>query len=331
VSFKLLRMSTVLESARRVLVLESQAIAQLAERLDSAFEAAVELMWNCSGRIVVTGLGKSGAIGRKIASTLASTGTPALFLHAAEGLHGDLGMVAPSDVLLAISYSGRSDELLTLVPAVKAMGVPVIALTGSSQSYLALNSHIALDASVEREACPLNLAPTSSTTVALALGDALAVALMEKRGFAPADFLRFHPGGTLGRGANLTVGDLMRVGDRVAVCSQDSSFREVLESITQAGAGAAILTNDEGVLAGYLTDGDLRRHLLLATDPGALLHSAAETHMTRSPLTLRGEMAALDALRLLQERKLNDAPVVDETGRPVGWLEDQELLRAGLM
>lgn len=324
-------MSSVLESARRVLELESQAIQEVAERLDSTFEAAVELMWTCSGRVVVTGLGKSGAVGRKIASTLASTGTPALFLHAAEGLHGDLGMVAPGDVLLAISYSGRSDELLTLIPAVKAMGVPIIALTGSSQSYLALNSNLALDASVEREACPLNLAPTSSTTVALALGDALAIALMEKRNFAPADFLRFHPGGTLGRGANLTVSDLMRTGDRVAVCRDSSSLREVLEAITHAGAGAAILTDNEGALAGYLTDGDLRRHLLRATDPAVLLDSKAEVHMTRSPLTLRGEMAALDALRVLQERKLNDAPVVDESNRPVGWLEDQELLRAGLM
>jgi arabinose-5-phosphate isomerase len=324
-------MTTVLESARRVLQLESQAVAQLVERLDATFESAIELMWKCRGRVVVTGLGKSGAIGRKIASTLASTGTPALFLHAAESLHGDLGMVAPGDVLLAISYSGRSDELLTLIPAVKAMGVPIIALTGSSQSYLALHSEIALDASVEREACPLNLAPTSSTTVALALGDAIAIALMEKRGFAPADFLRFHPGGTLGRGANLTVGDLMRVGDRMALCDQNASFREVLESITQAGAGAAILTDAAGALAGYLTDGDLRRHLLRAADPASLLQSAAQTHMTRSPLALRSEMAALDALRLLQERKLNDAPVVDEENRPVGWLEDQELLRAGLM
>lgn len=324
-------MSTPLESARRVLLLESEAISQMAARLDSSFERAVELIWNCAGRVVVTGLGKSGAIGRKIASTLSSTGTPALFLHAAEGLHGDLGMVARGDILLAISYSGRSDELLALVPAVRSMGVPVIALTGSSQSYLALNADIVLDARVEREACPLNLAPTSSTTAALALGDALAVVLMEKRGFAPADFLRFHPGGTLGRGANLVVGDLMRSGDRVALCAQNASFREVLEAITRAGAGAAILTDESGFLAGYLTDGDLRRHLLRSQDANALLQSSAAIHMTRSPLALRPEMAALDALRLLQERRLNDAPVVDGQNRPVGWLEDQELLRAGLM
>jgi arabinose-5-phosphate isomerase len=323
--------SPVLASARRVLRLESEAISYMAARLDVQFERAVNLMWECQGRVVVTGVGKSGAIGRKIASTLASTGTPALFLHAAEGLHGDLGMVAPGDVLLAISYSGRSDELLTLVPSVRAMGVPVVALTGSSQSYLALNSSIALDASVDREACPLNLAPTSSTTVALALGDALAVALMEKRGFAPSDFLRFHPGGTLGRGANLKVEDLMRTGDRVAICAETVSFREVLAAITRAGAGAAILIDESGELSGYLTDGDLRRHLLLASNPTELLLSGANQHMTRSPLALRGEMAALDALRLLQERKLNDAPVVDAKNQPVGWLEDQELLRAGLM
>ncbi len=324
-------MSNPLDSARRTLLLESAAIAALAARLDASFERAVALIWSCKGRVVVTGLGKSGAIGRKIASTLASTGTPALFLHAAEGLHGDLGMVARGDVLLAISYSGRSDELLTLVPAVRSWGVPVIALTGSLQSYLALNSDVVLDAGVEREACPLNLAPTSSTTAALALGDALAVALMEKRGFAPADFLKFHPGGTLGRGANLVVGDLMRTGDRIALCPQGATMRETLQAITKAGAGAAILLDDAAKLAGYLTDGDIRRHLLRADDANALLDSSAQTHMTRSPLALRPEMAALDALHLLQERRLNDAPVVDAENRPVGWLEDQELLRAGLM
>ncbi len=324
-------MPTPLESARRVLLLESQAIAQLAARLDDSFERAVDLLWNSRGRVVVTGMGKSGAIGRKIASTLSSTGTPALFLHAAEGLHGDLGMVSRGDTLLAISYSGRSDELLTLIPIVRGWDVPIIALTGSPQSYLALHSDVVLDASVEREACPLNLAPTSSTTAALALGDALAVALMERRGFAPSDFLRFHPGGTLGRGANLVVGDLMRTGDRIALCSQNSSMKEVLQSITRAGAGAAMLLDDEGKLAGYLTDGDLRRHLLLSPDANALLASGAAVHMTRSPLALHAEMAALDALRLLQERRLNDAPVVDSENRPVGWLEDQELLRAGLI
>jgi arabinose-5-phosphate isomerase len=175
------------------------------------------------------------------------------------------------------------------------------------------------------------LAPTSSTTAALALGDALAVALMEKRGFAPADFLRFHPGGTLGRGANLTVGDLMRSGDRVALCAQEATLREVLETITRAGAGAAILVDEAGFLAGYLTDGDLRRHILRSKDANSLLQSSAATHMTRSPLALHHEMAALDALRLLQERRLNDAPVVDSENRPVGWLEDQELMRAGLI
>ncbi len=320
-----------IDSARRTLLLESAAIAALAARLDASFERAVALIWSCKGRVVVTGLGKSGAIGRKIASTLASTGTPALFLHAAEGLHGDLGMVARGDILLAISYSGRSDELMTLVPAVRSWDVPVIALTGGTQNYLALNADIVLDASVEREACPLNLAPTSSTTAALALGDALAVALMEKRGFAPADFLKFHPGGTLGRGANLVVGDLMRTGDRSALCPQNATMREVLQAITKAGAGAAMLLDENGELAGYLTDGDIRRHLLRENDANALLSSGAEAHMTRSPLALRPEMAALDALRLLQERRLNDAPVVDAENRPVGWLEDQELLRAGLI
>ena len=321
----------VLSIARRVLALESEAIARLAERLGAPFENAVALMANCRGRVVVTGLGKSGAIGRKLASTLASTGTPALFVHATEALHGDLGMVARGDVLVAISYSGRSDELLGMLPVVKAMEVPVISLTGNAGSYLARQSDVILDTAVEREACPLNLAPTASTTAALALGDALAVCLMETRGFQIPDFARFHPGGALGRGAALTVGNLMRTGDRIALCDHHSSVRTAIAEITRAGAGAALITDDAGVLTGYLTDGDVRRHLLDTPDATALLKAPVTQWMTHSPLALRAAMPALEALRLLQERHVDDAPVVDEDEKPVGWLDAQELLKAGLM
>ena len=239
-------------------------------------------------------------------------------------------MVARGDVLLAISYSGRSDELLGMLPVVRGMNVPVIALTGNLESYLARQADVALDTSVEKEACPLNLAPTSSTTAALALGDAIAVCLMETRGFAIPDFARFHPGGALGRGAALTVGDLMRTGDRIAICSADASVRAALHEITRAGAGAALVTNEAGALVGYLTDGDVRRHLLQSPDATGHLLSPVAQWMTPSPLALRSPMPALEALRLLQSRTFNDAPVVDETGQPTGWLDISELLKAGL-
>ena len=323
-------MIPVLDIARRVLAIEGEAISAMAARLGEPFERALDLLTRCEGRVVVTGLGKSGAIGRKIASTLASTGTPALFVHATEALHGDLGMVARGDLLLAISYSGRSDELLGMLPVVRGMGVPVISLTGNAGSYLARQSDVALDTSVEREACPLNLAPTSSTTATLALGDALAVCLMETRGFAIPDFARFHPGGALGRGAALTVGDLMRQGDRIAVCRESDSVRTALAEITRAGAGAALVTGENGALTGYLTDGDVRRHLLQSSDATEHLLSPIAQWMTRSPLSLRPPMPALEALRLLQSRTFNDAPVVDEQDKPVGWLDIGELLKAGL-
>ena len=323
-------MFSVLEIARRVLQIESSSIDTMAARLGEPFERAVAILTQCRGRVVVTGLGKSGAIGRKLASTLASTGTPALFVHAAEALHGDLGMVARGDVLIAISYSGRSDELLGMLPVVRGMEVPIIALTGNLESYLARQSDVALDTSVEKEACPLNLAPTSSTTAALALGDALAVCLMETRGFQIPDFARFHPGGALGRGAALTVGDLMRTADRIAICPQSASVREALHQITRAQSGAALITGDDGTLIGYLTDGDVRRHLLQSDDATGHLQSPIAQWMTHSPLALRPPMPALEALRLLQSRTFNDAPVVDENDEPVGWLEIGELLKAGL-
>jgi arabinose-5-phosphate isomerase len=324
-------MSNILQTARQVFADESAAIMQMGERLDASFERAVALLLNCSGRVVVTGVGKSGAIGRKMASTFASTGTPSLFLHAGEGLHGDLGMVAPGDVLVALSYSGRTDDLLAIMPVVKSMGVPVIALTGNTQSFLADHADAVLDVGVTKEACPLNLAPTSSTTAALAMGDALAICVMNQRKFSSEDFARFHPGGTLGRGLTLRVSDLMRTGARLAILAEDTSLRDALVFITEAVTGSAIIVNDEGKLSGYLTDGDVRRLLVHSENADDLLQQNIAQMMTRSPLAFLPSQLALDAMRSLQERGVDDAPVVDENNVPVGLLDVQELLRAGLM
>lgn len=325
----------LLALARQVFQLESQAIARLSQQLDGAARArflrAVSLVLGCSGRVVVTGVGKSGHIGRKVASTLASTGTPALFLHAAEGLHGDLGMVARGDVLLAISYSGRSDELTGLLGHVQNLGVAIIALTGNARGFLATQADVALSIEVEREACPLNLAPTASTAAALAMGDALAVCVMQARGFGPQDFARTHPGGALGRSSRLTVAELMRVGERLALIKPNASLRDGLYAITRARSGAAVVVDEAGQMQGYLTDGDVRRHLLDCADARSLLELPVEELMTRTPLSLSPLMSAGEALRALQDRGVDDAPVLDALGQVVGVLDVQELLRAGVL
>lgn len=341
---------STLELAREVLQIESEAIACLIERLDERFESAVALLMKCRGRVVVTGVGKSGHIARKIAATLASTGTPALFLHAAEGLHGDLGMIASGDVLIAVSYSGRSAELTGILPAVRALQIPIIALTGNAQGFLAAHSDLVLNAEVAREACPLNLAPTASTTAALALGDALAVCAMRARRFTPDDFARSHPAGALGQASTLRVGELMRTGHRLALVPESASVRDALHAITQAQSGAALIhaASHEAasvefveamptqstlapLLCGYLTDGDVRRRLLLCANAEALLRAPVRDIMTHSPLSFTPQMPAVEALRALQERNVDDAPVVDDDNRAVGLLDVQELLRAGLI
>jgi arabinose-5-phosphate isomerase len=324
-------MTDILQTARQLLIDETVAITQMGERLDASFEQAVNLILKCSGRVVVTGVGKSGAIGRKMASTFASTGTPSLFLQASEGLHGDLGMVAPGDVLVALSYSGRTDDLLAILPVVKSMGVPVIALTGNMQSFLADHADAVLDVSVSKEACTLNLAPTSSTTATLAMGDALAICVMNQRKFSIEDFARFHPGGTLGRGLTLRVGDLMRTGARLAVLEENISVRDAMRAITEAVTGAAIIVDRDGKLSGYLTDGDVRRLLVHSQNADELLRQDVARMMTRAPLAFSPDQLALEAMRSLQERGVDDAPVVDENNMPVGLLDVQELLRAGLM
>jgi arabinose-5-phosphate isomerase len=321
----------ILEKAREVFAIESAAVAHLGEQLDASFERAVQLVLNCNGRVVITGVGKSGAIGRKLAATFASTGTPSLFLHANEGLHGDLGMVAPGDVLIALSYSGRTDDLMGILPVVKAMNVPVIALTGNPNSFLGSHADVVLNTAVEKEACPLNLAPTASTTATLAMGDALAICAMTERHFTSEDFARFHPGGTLGRGLTLRVSDLMRTGERLAVVPETATIREVIIAITEAMSGAAQVVDNAGLLCGYLTDGDVRRLLVHTNDAEQLLTSEVAHQMTRTPLALSPHMLAIEALRALQERGVADAPVVDDAGQPVGLLDVQELLRAGLV
>lgn len=321
-------MSEALETARRVLEIESQAVAALCDNLGEEFERAVRLVLNCQGRVVVTGVGKSGAIGRKVASTLASTGTPALFLHSGEGLHGDLGMVTGSDVLLALSYSGRTEDLVNILPTVRSMGVPIIAVTGNPQSLLALSSDVLLNVHVEREACPLNLAPTASSTATLALADALAVAVMGQRKFSRDDFARFHPGGMLGRGANLKVEEVMRTGHRVARVRPDDPARQVLVAVTEAQAGAALVVNADGSLAGIVTDGDMRRHLL--SDEAGLTRPVTSV-MTSTPVTVRTTTPAREAARLMEEKVIDDLPVLDDEDRPVGMLDVQDLLRAGIV
>jgi arabinose-5-phosphate isomerase len=319
-----------LAQAREVLVLEAEAVRALADRVGQEFVQAVRLVLSAPGRLVVTGVGKSGAVGRKLAGTFASTGTPALFLHPGEGVHGDLGMVVRGDVLLALSYSGATDELLAILPAMKRLGVPIIAMCGRTDSLLAEHAECVLDVRVEKEACPHNLAPTASTTAMLALGDALALSVMCARRFTAEDYALLHPSGSLGRRLLLTAGDLMRTGEACARVSEGAPVREVLFAITAAHAGAAIVTDDAGVLAGLITDGDIRRRLL--ADAECLDRTAAEV-MTRSPRTCRPEELAAACLDVMQHtaRGIGELPVVDAGGRAVGMLNLKDLLRVGIL
>lgn len=322
------RRKDIREIGRNVLRIEARAIFDLIPRLGPEFEKAVELFYRCRGRIIVTGMGKAGLIGRKISATLASTGSPSLSLHPVEALHGDLGMVGRQDAVLAISRSGESEEITNLLPFLKQVGVPVVALTGNVRSTLARHSDVVLDAGVKREACPHNLAPTASTTAALALGDALAVALVERRGFLPADFVRLHPGGALGKRMLLRVSDLMRTGRFHPVVEEAALVKDVLFKITSARAGSATVVDRSGRLAGIFTDGDLRRQI--EKDREVLSRPVREV-MTRAPLTLGPDTLAAEALRLLSDRKVDELPVVSPRGKPLGLLDIQDLLNAGIV
>ncbi len=292
-----------------VLKAEAQAVLDLAGRLDDAFAAAAEAILACDGRVVCTGVGKAGAIARKIAATLCSTGTPALFLHPAEGVHGDLGAVTHDDIVLAFSYSGESDEVVRTLPALRLIGARIVAFTAHPDSSLGRAASIVLDVTVSSEACPLGLAPTASTTAMLALGDALAISVMEARGFTRDDFARYHPAGALGRRLTLRVSDVMRTGAQMAVVREDVTLRDTLFAITKAGAGAAFIVDQEGRLVGILTDGDVRRALL--RNPEALSETAG-TLMNRNPLVIRGDPLAAEALAILQEseKRPGEAPAL---------------------
>ena len=311
--------------ARETLHTEAQAVAAAAERLGGAFVQAVQLVLSGSGRVVVMGMGKSGHVGRKMAATLASTGTPAMFVHPAEASHGDLGMITAEDVVLAISNSGESDELTVLLPVLKRMQVPLIAMTARADSTLARHADWVLDTSVAKEACPHNLAPTASTTVQMAMGDALAVALLDARGFRPEDFARSHPGGTLGRKLLTHVRDVMRSGDAVPTVPLTASVTDLMREISAKGLGASAVLDDEGGIAGIFTDGDLRRLIEQGTD---LRTAIARDVMRPRPRTVQEEALAVEAADLMEAHRISSVLVVNAQGRLCGALNTHDLMRA---
>lgn len=318
----------LLARARQVLSIESAAVAALEPRIGAAFVAACDLIQRCTGRVVVTGMGKSGHIGDKIAATFASTGTPAFFLHAAEASHGDIGMITAADVLLVLSNSGETPELLAILPVIKRLGVSMIALTGKPQSSLARAADVVLDVSVAQEACPLNLAPTASTTATLAMGDALAVALLDARGFTEEDFARSHPGGALGRRLLLHVEDVMRRGERLPQVSVDTSLRDGLIEMSRKGLGMTTVVDAQGRLLGVFTDGDLRRML---ERPFDLQRMRMGDVMTPGPKSVRPRMLAAEAVHIMETSRITALPVVDEHGVLVGALNVHDLFSAGVM
>lgn len=330
--------NVLVREARRVLQMEAEALRVFAEtRVDESFVRAVELLLRCEGRVVVTGMGKSGIVGRKIAATLASTGTPAYFLHPAEAIHGDLGIVASCDVVVALSYSGETDELTRILPILRQRAAHIVALTGNAaSSTLARIADVSLNVHIEREACPHNLAPTTSTTLMLAVGDALAVALMHARDFSAAQYAVFHPGGSLGRRLLLRVYDIMRRGNDLAVVGESVSLHDALFAITKAQAGAACVvggvTDGDGTLVGIVTDGDVRR-FLLAEGADALAHPVADA-MHHNPRRIAPDSLAYDVVEQFSRdarRTLGELPVVDADDRPIGMLTLKDLVRAGII
>ena len=314
-----------LQLARETLDIEAQALMGLKSRLDSRFSQAVQMMLNVKGRVVVTGMGKSGHIGSKIAATLASTGTPAMFVHPGEASHGDLGMIKAVDIVLAISNSGESDELVSILPVLKRQGVPLIAMTGGMNSALAKHADVVLDSSVDKEACPLNLAPTASTTAQLALGDALAVALLDARGFKAEDFARSHPGGSLGRRLLTHVEDVMRKGDQVPHVLPDASFTELMREMSQKGLGASAIVDEHLNILGVFTDGDLRRLIEKGVDLRAL---HAKDVMHAYPRTVLHDALAVEAAELMEQFQITSVLVVNESGALCGALNSNDLMRA---
>ncbi|HJV66126.1 MAG TPA: KpsF/GutQ family sugar-phosphate isomerase [Geomonas sp.] len=319
----------ILAEAKRVITVEAEALLNLASTIDSAFERAVEMILNASGRVVVTGMGKSGLIGQKIASTMASTGTPAFFLHPAEGIHGDLGMIMRGDVVIAISNSGETDEVVRILPIIKRLGASLIAMAGNPHSTLAKSGDIFLDISVKEEACPLGLAPTASTTVTLAMGDAIAVALLVSRGFKAEDFALFHPGGALGRRLLLKVEDIMHSGDSLPLVSSETLMREALFTITSKGLGITGVTAADGSLVGVITDGDLRRALGKGLD---IINLPASELMRPNPKRIGRDQLAARALQQMEQYSITSLFVFadDRSAIPVGIVHLHDLLKAGI-
>jgi arabinose-5-phosphate isomerase len=311
--------------AREVLNIEAAAVQALAQRLDDSFQHAVDLVLACKGRVIVSGMGKSGHIARKIAATLASTGTPAYFVHPGEASHGDLGMVVADDVFIALSYSGESGELLTILPIIKRQGAKLISLTGKPQSRLAQASDIHLDVAVAKEACPLELAPTASTTAALAMGDALAMALLDARGFSAEDFARSHPGGSLGRRLLTHVRDVMRSGERIPAVSESASLSDAVLEISRKGLGMTAIVDKDNKLLGIYTDGDLRRTLGKNLDINA---TPITSVMSRNPRSIVAEALAAEAVQQMEQYNISQMPVVDADGRLIGALNMHDLLHA---
>lgn len=318
----------LLRRAKKVLEIERDALGRLASRLDSRFEKAVGLLEKCIGRVVVTGMGKPGLIGQKISATFSSLGIPSLWFHPAEAAHGDMGRVTGQDVVIALSHSGETEEILHLLPVIKRLGAKTIAVTGNANSRLARHADVVLDTFVKTEASPWGLVPTASTTTMLALGDALAVALSEKRGFTSKDFAALHPGGSLGKRLTLCVEDLMRSGSANPVVKENDRVQKVLLAITRARAGSASVVGRGGKLVGIFTDGDLRRHI--GEGPQILRRKVSQV-MTRRPKSLPVGHLAVGALKLMRAYRIDEIPIVDSKGRPAGLLDIQDLLKAGLV
>ena len=311
-----------------VIKTENRAIADLVDRINDDFVQACEYMIACEGRVVVTGMGKSGHIGSKIAATLASTGTPAFFVHPGEASHGDLGMITDKDVVVALSNSGETGEIITILPLIKRLGVPLIAMTGNDNSKLAETADVHINVGVEQEACPLGLAPTSSTTATLVMGDALAVALLESRGFTEDDFALSHPGGALGRRLLLHVNDIMHSGDDMPAVNGGASFSDALEEMTTKGLGMTAVVDEQQQLLGIFTDGDLRRAFDMDID---LKHASIADVMTKGSITVNANMLAAAALKVMDEKKINSMAVVDNNNNVVGALNMHDMLRAGVL
>ncbi len=324
-------MEAMLKHAQDVLRMEAEAILELVPRVDANFVAAISLILECSGRTVITGMGKSGIIGRKMAATFASTGTPSFYLHPAEGIHGDLGMVTADDVVIALSNSGETGEILNILPSLRRIGAKIIAMVGNANSTLAKNADVVLDVGVEKEACPLGLAPTSSTTAALAYGDSIALALLQKRNFTASQFAVFHPGGSLGRKLLLTVGNIMHKGNENPLVSADTTVQEALFVITDKGLGAVSVVDEEGKMLGVLTDGDIRRGLSKGV---AFLQRSVADLMTKSPKYITADKLAAQALHLMesnQPKPITVLPVLDENKVVIGLLHMTDLVRQGVV